>query len=78
LARKLKPRPTFRQHTQSDYDKHIAAAYAPNTILFDMAVEESMVENFGTNEYDRGVIEGARRYNMRLINIALNFGKEGN
>ena len=72
--RKLKPRPTYRQRSQADINAEIKRACAPGTALYDYFIEEALQENFGANEFDRGVIEGGRRFAIRFVNIALDEG----
>lgn len=72
--RKLKPRPTYRAHDQADYDREISVVFAPGTILYDMAVEEVMQENFGVTDKEFFMIEGARRVFIRFINTGVNKG----
>lgn len=69
--RKLKARPTYRQHTEADAAADIKRACAPGTLFFDYLTEERLAENFGANEYERGIIEGGRRFAGRLQDIAM-------
>jgi hypothetical protein len=69
--RKLKPRPTYRQHAEAVINQDIKRACAQGTIFFDYLTEERLVENFGQTEWERGVIEGGRRFAGRLQDIAM-------
>lgn len=72
--RKLKPRPTYRAYTQEEYDREIAVAFAPGTILYYMALEETRQDNYGETDKDFYMVEGARRVFNRFINTAIDKG----
>lgn len=69
--RKLKPRPTYRQHTEAESNASIKAAIPLGGVFWDYLTDERLAENFGANEWDRGVIEGAKRFAGRLQDIAM-------
>lgn len=71
--KKTKPLPTYRAHLHSDeaINAAIRRAIPMQGVFWDYLTEERLVENFGMSEFERGVIEGARRFAARLQDIAL-------
>jgi len=69
--RKLIPRPTYRQHDEKTINSAIKAGIPVGGPFWDYLTEERLVENFGPSEWERGMIEGARRFAGRLQDIAL-------
>jgi len=71
MARKLKHRPTYRQHETALIDTVIRAAIPREGIFIDYLDEIVQERVDATTEYERGVIEGRRRFAGELISIAL-------
>jgi hypothetical protein len=69
--RKNIPRPTYRQHSEASINFAIRNAIHVGDTFWDFLTEERLAENFGTSEFERGVIEGARRFAGRLQDIVM-------
>lgn len=72
-TKKSKPWPTYRPHLHSDASTTAAIkrAIPMQGAFWDYLTEERLAENFGQSEFERGVVEGARRFAARLQDIAL-------
>ena len=64
-------RPTYRQHSEASTEFAIRNAIHVGDTFWDFLTEERLVENFGASEFERGVIEGARRFAGRLQDIIM-------
>lgn len=69
--RKRKPRPTYREHSEATVNRDIQARITDSGPFWDWLTEERLIENFGTSEFERGVVEGARRFAGRLQSIVM-------
>lgn len=69
--RKLIPRPTYRQHSEAAINAAIKQAIPVGGVFWDYLTEERLTENFGPGEWERGIVEGARRFAGRLQDIAM-------
>jgi hypothetical protein len=76
--RKLKPRPMYREHSEAAINFAIRNAIHLGDTFWDFLTEERLAENFGTSEFERGVIEGARRFAGRLQDIIMSDDHETN
>jgi hypothetical protein len=65
--------PLVREQKEGEYDAEIARVFAPGSMLYDMAIEGALEENYGQTEFERGVVEGGRRMMLRFINTATEY-----
>lgn len=75
MSAKRKPRATYREYSEQEVNATIHGAIPEGGVFWDYLVAETMQENFGASEFERGVIEGGRRFANRLIGIAMEFKK---
>jgi len=59
-----------------EVNKDIRSKLLQGSLFWHYLTEERLAENFGPTEFERGVIEGARRFAGRLQDIVLNQGPE--
>ncbi len=59
-----------------EVNKDIRSRILQGTPFWHYLTEERLAENFGANEWERGIVEGARRFAGRLQDIVLNQGPE--
>lgn len=69
--KKRKPRATYRQPSEAAVNFAIRNAIRLGDPFWDFLTEERLAENFGKDEYERGIIEGARRFAGRLQDIVM-------
>lgn len=69
--RKLKPRPTYRQHAEATIQATIKAAIPPGGVFFDYLTDIRLEPVVGATEYERGRAEGVREFAAQLQDVAL-------
>jgi phosphoribosylaminoimidazole-succinocarboxamide synthase len=69
--RKLKPRPTYRQHSEKEIQDAIRGAMLSNSVLMDYLQEIGLEFVDGKDDFERGIAEGRRRLAGELITVAL-------
>jgi len=69
--RKLKPRPTYRQHSEKDIQAAIRGAISRDGEFMDYLQEVGLELVEGPDEFHRGIAEGRRRLAGELVSVAL-------
>jgi hypothetical protein len=69
--RKLKPRPTYRQHSEAVVLATVKQSIPRGGVFFDFLTDIRLEPVIAATEYDRGRAEGVREFAAQLQDMAL-------
>ena len=70
-ARRLKRRLVYREHDDEEVRNAIRAAIPESGVIWDYLTLIGMDMVDGANEYERGIVEGKRRFAGELLTLAM-------